>query len=486
MASSAIAPRRVSLALFALALALRIVYLAMASSPYDNYLWRLATSLLTDGSLSIDGVKTTGFEPMYPLFIAASRLLVGDRMLFVQMIQCGVAAIGAPLVYGLATSLTHRRRVGVIAGALYATCPLLVRYGGNIANDATLTAVLVLGFACLFVTAGTTARAAAAGVGLGLTILTRTMTLPLLPLGAALLWRDRGGRAGLAFVAATAVVVAPYALRNYALNGRALPTRGGMILFIANCEYTSRVMPDYGPDILQDYAMAALDRRAPQVGVPSPARERAVDEAFMGLVIERIAQDPLGTLAQKVRNVGYFFSPVLIPRRDPTANTVFRVDAQGRIAIDNGPPRPLVDRIVYTASYVPVFVFAVAGIGIRRAELGRDAVLAALVATFAVVQAIYVPTQRYRVPIEFVLLFYSAVAADRLLSLADASRSKKRGSDTNHPANAVFATVPSTAVTRCSMCGSMRNMIASPAPVFGASTGIPVDPRGRSWKTPPA
>src|SRR5262249_12885257 len=91
----------ISIALFALAFALRAIYLTIARSPVGNYNWLLAGSLLTDGTLSIDGVKTTALEPLYPLFLAAARAIVGDRPWAVQVIQCGVGALGAPLLFRL-------------------------------------------------------------------------------------------------------------------------------------------------------------------------------------------------------------------------------------------------------------------------------------------------------------------------------------------------------------------------------------------------
>jgi len=470
--------RTIQPALLGLALAPRVFYLAVARSPFDNYNWALAGSLLRDGSLSIGGVKTTAFEPLYPLFLAVCRAFVGDRSWAVQAIQCALGALGAPLLCRLAASLTGRERVGLISGALYAVYPLSIRYGGNI-SDATLMTVLVLGFAYAFATAHTRWRAAGAGVCLGLMMMTRMMTLPLLPLGAALLGRDRGARAAAAFASAAIVIVAPYALRNYALNGWMLPTRSGLNLFISNCEYTAKVLPDYGPDILEDYAQTMLARRAPWVGPPSPLQERAADRAFTRLAIEHIAADPMGTLRLRLQNVLYFFSPVLVPRRDPTAATIFHIDDDGRATIENGAQRPIVDRAVYTLSYAPIAALALGGIWTRRRQLRRDGILWATVVTFVGVHAMYFPTTRYRLPIEFVLLFYSAVAIERS-SGRETSRSRNLGSDTNQPANAVLDTVPSTAVTRCTMSAAMRNRMASPAPVFGASMRIAAESLRRS------
>jgi hypothetical protein len=401
-----------SAALFAGALLTRVLYLPFARVPAENYFWRLAGALERDGSLSIDGARTAAFEPLYPLFLAGSRWLTGDGLLLIRVIQCAVGAAGAVLLYRLALTLTGRRRVGVIAALLYAVCPLLIRYAVDL-SDATLMTVLVLGFAGASVAAETPSRSAAAGAWLGFAILTRMMALPLVPFGAAILWRDRGWRAAAAFTATALLVVAPYAVRNYALSGGVLPARSGFNLFISNCEYTARILPDYGPDILEDYAISVFERRVTIAGPPSPVRERAEDAAYTRLALDHMAADPFGTLGLKLRNLWYFFSPTLVPARDPTAPIVFRAGEGGRFSIEHDAPRPLLDRFVYTVSYAPVLALALAGAWARRRCLRRDAILWASVVTFAAVHAIYFPTTRYRAPVEFVAFFYAAVALDR-------------------------------------------------------------------------
>jgi hypothetical protein len=394
-----------------LALLARVLYLMVAQPVSVSQHWALADGLLTDGSLSIGGVKTTAFEPLYPLFLAASRVFVGDRLLLVRTIQCSLGAAGAVLLYRLAATLTGRSRIGHIAAALYAVYPLMIRYAVEL-SDATLMTVVIVGFAGAFVTADTAPRATGAGVWLGLAILTRTMALPLIALGAAIQWRDRGWRLASAFTAAALVVVAPYAIRNYALSGGLLPTRSGLNLFISNCEYTASILPQYGPDILQDYAASVLDRHGRIVGPRSPVRERAEDAAYTRLAFEHMTADPIGTFGLKLRNTWYLFSPSLVPSRDPTAPTVFHAGERNQFWVENGRARPARDRFIYAVSYPPVCALALVGVWIRRRGLRRDAILWALVATFAAVHALYFPTTRYRAPIEFVALFYSAVTLD--------------------------------------------------------------------------
>src|SRR5262249_16007091 len=152
-----------------------------------------------------------------------------------------------------------------------------------------------------------------------------------------------------AFAAAAVVVIAPYGLRNHALNGWMLPTRSGVNLFMSNCRYAADVLPDHSPDILELYAAETLSQWMPVAGPPSPAREGAEDRASTALAVEQMTGDPIGTVRRWTLNVWSFVSPTLVPNRGPRADVQLQVDAQGRALITDEPPRPLVDRVVYTA-----------------------------------------------------------------------------------------------------------------------------------------
>ena len=173
-------------------------------------------------------------------------MLAGHSVLLVQVIQCIVAACGAVFLYRLAASLTGTRRVGAIAAVLYAGYPLLVRHSPD-RTDAALMTTLLIAFAAEFVTATTPRRAARAGIWLGLAVLTRAMALPLIPLAAAIQWWNGARRSAAALTVTALVVVAPYAVRNYALNGAMLPTRSGLNLFISNSAVHRKHLPGLRP-----------------------------------------------------------------------------------------------------------------------------------------------------------------------------------------------------------------------------------------------
>lgn len=406
--------------IFALAVLPRLLYLVISRPLFESQYWALSTSLLQNGSLSIDGVRTAAFEPGYPVFLAIVRAVVGDRVLLVQAVQCSVAALGALFLCRLATVLSGRWRVGVIAGVIYAVYPLMVRHSAD-RSDAALMTMLLIAFASELVAAATPVRAARAGFWLGLAVLTRAMGLPLVPLGAAIQWRDRGWRSAAVLTVSALVVVAPYAIRNYTLNGAVLPTRGGINLFISNCEYTANIFPDYGPDILEDYAVSVVERPGATAGPTGSATERTYDALWTRYALEEIGRHPWRTAGLKMRNVLYFFSPRLVPYHEPTPTTKIQLGDNGTFTVENSPPRRAFDQIVYAVSYTPMLALAVVGVWLRRRDIRRDLILWCVVVTFVAAHAVYFPTTRYRVPIEFVLLFYAAVALERCIQHQRAS-----------------------------------------------------------------
>jgi hypothetical protein len=391
----------------------RLIYLLVSTPPFSGTYWALSDGLLRDGSLAVDGQKTTEFEPLYPIFLAVSRVLVAHHVFLVQLLQIGVAAIGAVCLYRLTNALTGRSRVAAIATVLYALTPLLIREA-VVHSESALFTTLLIAFAGAFVAATTTPRAALAGLWLGLAVLTRTTALPLLALGPAVLVAGGRYRAALAMPLVALLVVLPLPIRNHMVNGSLWPTRSGLNLFIGNSIYTSALLPDQDLDILQEQASSLVDARLPDVDALSPqSAEHAIDRFLTREALAYIAEHPFQALWQKALNVSYFFSPRLTPYCVATAETRIVTGPTGRIMVEHTQARPIFEVIAYAVSSSVVLVCALAGIYLRRRRLGDDAILGCVVLTFVTVNAVYNPATRYRAPMEFVLLFYAATALAR-------------------------------------------------------------------------
>ena len=373
----------------------RLVYLVV-HPPADLHVYRaLADGLLRDGTLSIDGQPTTMYEPLYPMLLAAGRLAFG-RPFLVDLLQIAVASLGAALLFRLALELTHDVRVSTLAAVLYAIDPLLVREAAAHSESALFTTLLIA-FAATAVSAETPLAAGAAGLSLGLAMLTRTAAAPLLLLAPAALLMQRAPRSAIILFATAAIVVLPLPLRNHALNGSWWPTRSGVNLYIGNSPRTAALLPQEDLDELQVDADRVVHERLPNVdALPGPAAEQAIDQLLTAEAWRFMTAHPWRTAAAKIVNVGYVFSPRIIP---------YRQDEQ---------PRPLADVLAYAIFSSAITICAAVGVYLRRRRLGGDAVLWCIAATVIAVNVLYVPATRYRAPMEFVLLFYAAAAIGRI------------------------------------------------------------------------
>jgi hypothetical protein len=399
----------VALWIFALAVLARMMFLLVFRPPFETLYWDLSTSLLNNGALTLDGARSTEFEPLYPLVLAALRVLSSDEVLVVQILQTVIGAVGTIYMHRLAQALSGRAHVATVAASLYAIHPLLIRQSVAPA-DLTLATTLLVMFAYYFVVGSTTAGMARAGAVLGLVVLTRTMMAPLALFAAALLVVERRAQAALALAAVTAALVLPSLVRNHSVNGSWSPTRSGLNLYIGNSPYTAALLPNDDLDILEAQASDLIDAELSHISNRSPEFERAANQLLTRRAVEYMADHPVGALKQRLLNCLYFFSPWLVPFDVATAQTRAVIDLSGRVVVQNSKPRPLIEVISYTAFYAPVLAAALIGVYLRRGGLRRDAILWCIAANIVIVHALYVPATRYRAPMEFVLLFYAAVA----------------------------------------------------------------------------
>ena len=122
------------------------------------------------------------------------------------------------------------------------------------------------------------------------------------------------------------------------------------------------------------------------------------------------------TIRQKLWNIAYFFWPLPVPFDIAADDTRVIVGPDGAVSVENSRARPAGEVVLYAASYVPLCLLACAGILFRGSDLRHDAVLWLIVVTFVGIYAWYFPATRYRGPMDFVLMFYAALAADRIWS----------------------------------------------------------------------
>lgn len=363
--------------------------------------------------LGSNGTPSTDFEPGYPLFLAAGRLVFGDREIWIQLLQACVAAAGVAPLYFLTLRLTASRAVAAWAGALFAVHPVLVRQA-SAGSDLALTTTLLAAAALAFVRIRDLRTAALAGVILGVSVLTRSMVIPVVALATVILLARRQQRHAAVLALAAAALIAPMVARTYALSGSLWSTRSGVNLYIGNSPYTAALLPTYDLDLLEPHAYELFMRARPEM--PPEDRRFAADfDAFLTQqALAHMAENPWATLRQKILNVAYLLSPRITPYEISSAATRVRTEGDTVLEVVESVPRAPLELLAYAATTTVLLAGSIAGVYLRRRNLGRDAILWSIFATFAIVNALYVPATRYTAPMQLLLMFYSAVALARL------------------------------------------------------------------------
>jgi 4-amino-4-deoxy-L-arabinose transferase-like glycosyltransferase len=392
----------------------RLLYLAAFGSAgaEDGYYIRLAGSLVQSGTLGQPGDPMTRFEPLYPTFLAIARFLTGDRFWLIAVVQIAVCCVAALLLYELCLRLTRSRAAAVASTLLFAVHPYLIRQ--SVAwMEISLLSMLLL---AVLVTWDRIGRAhgpepaVACGLLFGLAILTRAMVTPLW-IAAIIVLVLRRQMTSAILVAATALaLMAPFAARNYRLDGSLLPTRSGENLFVGNNEYADRFIPRYDLDLLPDHGVQVARAR---LGVSPDARvsPRELDRALTSAAFEFMREHPWRTLRLKLLNVLYFFDVRLVPIEPAGEGTTVTLGADGRVTVLNPRRRSTAASLAHSAVYAVILTGALMGLYLRRHQWRRDVLLLATLAVFAGVASIYFPTTRMRAPVDPILMVYAGCAA---------------------------------------------------------------------------
>lgn len=363
----------------------------------DALYWQLSGELLQTGVLGFDGRPTTWQDPLYILFLAAARWFAHNNASWVMLMQILVASVGGGYLYRLALRLSNRPKVAAIAVFLYAFHPYLIRQSIAILEVSLLGTLLIVS-ADAYVRIDRPRRAALAGLFFGLAVLARSVVFPVAVLGSMAVAFLKNARWGAIFLAAVLIVICPSWIRNFSVDGSLWPTRGGLSFFVANCKYSGRLIPQKSTDLLVPYAYFRLDNFPMKSALVRSEREE--DRDFTKMALGYICRHPFETLKQKIFNFYYFFSPVLIPH-EPTG----------------GESRNRWETAICFWFHLGLLLFAALGILWRRRRWREDLILSLSLMVFALVSSVYSPATRLRAPVEFVLIFYAAVAVDRMLPI---------------------------------------------------------------------
>ena len=187
-----------------------------------------------NGYCYIEGQPTAFRPPLYPLMIAGVYHVVGERSLSaVRWFQAFISAVTAGLIFSLGC-LTFGRAAGLFAGVIFAVYPTMLCFVPQLLSE-TAFIFLLTGAVCLLVLAikkGAAVTFALSGLVFGAAFLCRPVLLPFL-LGLFLpmmLFLARRGVIqkplvrGAVLLLSCAIVVSPWAIRNYVVFSELIPT----------------------------------------------------------------------------------------------------------------------------------------------------------------------------------------------------------------------------------------------------------------------
>lgn len=262
------APGWIAWALIGLALALRLVVVAIAPR---TILWpdglefeAIGRNLLLHGSYGLQTLRPPG----YPTLIATVYRIFGPHLLALRLIEVVLGTISVAMI-GVVGRRLFGSTAGLVAMALAAIHPVLTFLPATQFSENLLVLVLVLAFAAAFAAwrERSLARWAVAGVCFGLAVLVRpnaVLLLPGLAFGFALAMRRERRRwlgAALTCAAALALTVSPWIVRNHAVHHRwyFVATGGGRQFWFGNNERASGASASLTlPDSTMRDAMSAL------------------------------------------------------------------------------------------------------------------------------------------------------------------------------------------------------------------------------------
>ena len=254
-----------ALAIFAVALALRIIYFLQVRSNYPGWDTPTIDPLYHDlwaKQIASGNVLGTGpffRAPLYAYFLGAIYAIFGPSLTAAKIIQHIIGAFSCSLIF-LFSDRYFNRKTAFISGLISAFYWVFIYFEDELLLDSLLVllAVLLIWFLFRAFEKPSLKRFLLTGIILGLAAITRPNFLVMLPVVA--IWvlyafkldiKEKIARI-LILTAGCAVIISPVTLRNILVGDDTvlIASQGGINFYIGNNEYATgatAVMPEFGP-----------------------------------------------------------------------------------------------------------------------------------------------------------------------------------------------------------------------------------------------
>jgi Dolichyl-phosphate-mannose-protein mannosyltransferase len=365
-----------------------------------------ASTWVSSGAFGfIPNIPSAYTQPLYGWFLAALYWPLSRNWFVVGTAQIAVAVATALLVYVIGSRYISQR-AGFIAAIISTLHPYLVWHDVHVNREILDQLVGAAVFLLVLVVAGRRSfpMAAVLGLALGLAVLgnSRLLALPLVVAGY-LLWQRASARTVVVVLAATALTITPWVVRNSIVVGCAALTTDSRALWKANNLNTYDTLAD--GKWLDDVPL----RGQP----PSPQdANREYDKTGQIVLIDECKQ-----MRDYQRKTLRFWRDYPGEKVKLAAQAI-RMLWDPRPTLTDGGTAEGGHRTLRTWSEalwaLPVFVLAAFGL---RSVSRRFLVLALLFLGYeTVMAAVFAGATRYRVAWDFVLALLAAAALDRMIA----------------------------------------------------------------------
>ncbi|MFQ3662223.1 MAG: glycosyltransferase family 39 protein [Chloroflexaceae bacterium] len=343
--------------------------------------------------------------PLYPAFLALMFALAGVDVRWALLGQAIATGVGVLAFAWLGQRLFASRAVGLLSAALAAVFVPFASFGSVLFAEALFVVLIVMALALIdgAIVTGRWRRAFLAGLVLALAALTRAVALMFIPIAALLiLLLPRHSPCArlatrlappLALLLGAALVIGPWALRNYIVHDRLIlaDTNGGISMWFGM--------------VRSDEEQRASEELI--FSQPNLADRQAL---AVRLTLDRIREDPVFFLNRVRYKVASLF---LLQSRSFAVGDVVTISPRDeQIALSAGEnPRPL--SVLADLQYVLLMLGGIAGLCFAPAW--RRALPAVTWFAFGVLlAAITVAHHRLRLPLVAALIPFCAYALWRL------------------------------------------------------------------------
>lgn len=379
-------------AVLVLALAARVAGILVMGgyhAPWLSEYELIAKSILENGFFGyneegLPAVPSSFMPPLYPFFLAGIMAVFSDSSgLAIWAIQSILSAGSVFLTFCLAWEILGKRSVALLSALISALYPSFI--AGALEISTVTPEVLLVQlfglFLCRWYRRRDFLHAGLAGAALGFLSLTRTPAILIAPLVSLWMLRAGGGQAhrvhakALAvFIAAAALVIAPWTIRNYFVHQAFVPisTNGGINFWIGNNPGATGEFV-HPKDVDPDLFARSL-----------PLTEVQRDSLFYGDAFSFIGDNPQAFLELMATKTLYFwwFRPS-IGSSYPDAGQALQVARTGMM-------------VAYTA----ILPLAVAGLLLLRKEQIILSLFGLIALPYMATSIIFFAATRFRAPVE--------------------------------------------------------------------------------------